>query len=83
MRAMTPLTRIGHCRVCLRSPRVVEAHSGICHGCIATRGRRWCLIAIRVREDPRVHATVRAEIRTAGGRKLFDAMFGPALREVP
>lgn len=80
---MTTPTRIGRCRVCTRSPRRVEIHSGICHDCIAARGRRWCLMVVRVREDPRLRATVRAEIQTTAGRKLFDAMFGPpTLREV-
>lgn len=75
-------TRIGACRVCLRSPRRVEEHSRICHACIAVHGRRWCLMVVQVREDPRLRATVRAEISTERGRNLFDAMFGPALREV-
>ena len=77
---MTVPTRIGRCRVCLRS-RKVEGYSGICHGCITNHGRRWCLMAVRVREDPRLRATVRAEIRTDRGKKLFDAMFGTPLRE--
>lgn len=79
---MTAPTRIGRCRVCTRSPRRVEKHSRICHACIASHGRRWCLMVVRVREDPRLRATVRAEISTDRGRKLFDAMFGPPLREV-
>jgi hypothetical protein len=80
---MTPVTRIGRCHVCLRSPRRVESISGICHDCITTRGRRWCAMAVQVREDPRFRATVRAELKTDGGRRLFDAMFGPpSLREV-
>lgn len=79
---MTPLTRIGRCRVCLRSPRRVEERSAICHDCIAIHGRRWCLMVVRVREDPALRVKVRAEIGTDRGRKLFDAMFGPVLREV-
>lgn len=79
---MTAPARIGRCRVCLRSPRRVEEHSGICHDCVATHGRRWCLMVVRVRKDPALRATVRAEIQTERGRKLFDAMFGPALQEV-
>jgi len=39
-------------------------------------------MVIRVRENPALRATVRAEIQTERGRRLFDAMFGPALQEV-
>lgn len=39
-------------------------------------------MVVRVREDPRLRGTVRAEISTDRGRKLFDKMFGPFLSEV-
>ena len=80
---MTDPTRIGACRVCLRSPRVLERHSGICTGCLARLGRRWCAMAVMARENPAFRAHVRAEIRTPVGRRLFDAMFGGSVTVVP
>lgn len=73
---MTDPIRIGVCRVCERAPRVLEQHSGICSSCLTRHGRRWCAMAIMARENPAFRAHVRAEIQTAAGRRLFDAMFG-------
>lgn len=81
---MTALATIGRCRACLETPRRIEANSRICAESLTRYGRRMVALAIRAREDPVFRAEVRAELATRSPSRLclFDAVFGPVLREV-
>lgn len=78
---MTVPAFIGRCRACLARPRTLEPGIGVCTECLARRGRRWAALCIRAREDEAFRTAVRAYLDPRA-RKLFDAMFGPVIREV-
>lgn len=78
---MTSPAIIGRCRACLARPRVLDPSIGVCTECLSRRGRRWAALCIRAREDEAFRASVRTYLDPRA-RKLFDAMFGPVVRDV-
>lgn len=75
------LPTIGQCRACLARPRVLDARTGGCRECLRRYGMRFLALCIRARQDEVFRASVRAYLAPSS-TKLFDALFGPALREV-
>lgn len=76
---LTPPPTIGQCKVCLGRPRRIRP--SVCDACSKRYTRRWLALCIRARESEEFRASIRGHL-SPGGRKVFDAMFGPPLWEV-
>jgi hypothetical protein len=72
------VTRVGRCVGCNRF-RAVDADDSICNECLTSkplRGRRWALMVLRCRTDPRFAREVFDAIRSDHGRLLFIKLLG-------
>jgi len=69
------IQQIGTCIGCEARGRIDD---GVCNVCLSHphRGRKWALVAQRVRKDAQFALAIYTMIKTPEGRKMFVNMFG-------
>lgn len=68
-------SQIGRCEGCDVPSRLDD---GVCQSCLShpKRGRKWCKIANKVRNDPEFALVIYSRIASDDGRKKFVDSFG-------
>ena len=66
---------------CIGSDRRAQLYDGVCNDCLDSphRGRKWALLANKIRKDPEFARIVYSQMKNVASRRLFMLMFRETL----